>query len=97
MLAKFIMLKLLKCYFQTALAEYLKACHVQFCCVNSRTVLAANKLLISSSTQFENVPYTIVRGWQGFQPPPRLSQAWGLLRNRLLLLSFLSITIIITC
>ena len=37
-------------YFQTTLDEYLKARHMQFCCVNSRTVVAANKLLTSNST-----------------------------------------------
>ena len=31
--------------FQTTLDEYSKACHIQFCCVNSRTVVTVNKLL----------------------------------------------------
>ena len=38
--------------FQTTLDEYSKACHIQCYCVNSRTVVAANKLLASNSTQY---------------------------------------------
>ena len=60
--------------FQTASDEYLKACHVQFCCVNSRTVLAANKLLTSNSTQYStSVKYTYIRLWCKHFGNPRKS------------------------
>ena len=39
--------------FQSTLDEYSKAHHIQFC-VNSRTDAAANKLLTSNSTQYNN-------------------------------------------
>ena len=38
--------------FQTTIDKYSKARHMQFCFVNSRTVVAANKLLTPNSTQY---------------------------------------------
>ena len=47
--------------FQTILDEYSKARHIQLCCVNSRVVVAANKLLvvhyIVALRSFISIPY----------------------------------------